>query len=149
MITRTQMKRQQVILTAGYNSFEKGLGRYAVSRMNNRETTDDLVQNTFLKTWRYLVKGGKIDVMEAFLYHVLKALIVDEYRRHKTTSLDVLLEKGFEPITDETNRLADMLDGKQIAELIPQLPLLYARFVPQGNLTRYWSNEKYRCSTSA
>lgn len=32
--------------------------------------------------------------MKAFPYHVLNNLIVDEYRKRKTASLDDLLEKG-------------------------------------------------------
>jgi RNA polymerase sigma-70 factor (ECF subfamily) len=121
------MKRQKVLLTAGYNNFGKGLSRYATSRTHNRALTDDLVQNTFLKTWKYLVKGGKIDTMEAFLYHVLKALIIDEYRKRKTTSLDSLMEKGFDPSLDETYRQADKLDGKQATDLIARLPVLYRK----------------------
>jgi RNA polymerase sigma-70 factor (ECF subfamily) len=85
------------------------------------------VQNTFLKTWKYLVKGGKIDMMEAFLYHVLKALIIDEYRKRKATSLDSLIEKGLELPVDETDRLVNVLDGKQVVDLIPRLPVLYRK----------------------
>jgi RNA polymerase sigma-70 factor (ECF subfamily) len=65
--------------------------------------------------------------MEAFLYHILKALIIDEYRRHKSTSLDVLIEQGFEPSLDDTQRFVDMLDGKQAIALIAQLPLRYKK----------------------
>ena len=65
--------------------------------------------------------------MEAFLYHVLKSLIIDEYRKKKTTSLDILLDKGFDPTSDDTHRLVDMLDGKQAADLIAQLPAVYQR----------------------
>jgi RNA polymerase sigma-70 factor (ECF subfamily) len=88
---------------------------------------EDLVQDTFMKTWSYLVKGGKIDVMKAFLYHVLNNLIVDEYRKKKTFSLDVLLEKGFEPGKDHTERLIDILDSKSAVLLIQQLPERYRK----------------------
>ncbi len=127
MITKTQMKRQRIILGTGYTDFHKGLNRYATSRTHDKALADDLIQSTFLKTWSYLVRGGKIDMMEAFLYHVLKALIIDEYRKHKPTSLDVLLEKGFEPSLNDTERLTDMLDGEQATALIAQLPFLYRK----------------------
>ena len=80
-----------------------------------------------MKTWSYLVKGGKIEVMKAFLYHVLNNLIVDEYRKRKTSSLDVLLEKGFEPGKDYSERLIDVLDGKAAILLIQQLPERYKK----------------------
>lgn len=127
MITPAQMKKQGKLLSLGHVSFERGLHRYAASRTHDQMLTDDLVQNTFLKTWKYLVRGGKIDMMEAFLYHVLKALIVDEYRKHKTTSLDVLLDKGFELGIDERERNNNILDGKQAMDLIAKLPVLYRR----------------------
>jgi RNA polymerase sigma-70 factor (ECF subfamily) len=75
------------------------------------------------------VRGGKIDLMKAFLYHVLNNLIVDQYRKHKTVSLDVLLEKGFEPRTPDSGRLSNTLDGKAAIVLIQQLPELYRKIM--------------------
>lgn len=127
MINATQMRRQKIILDAGYADFNIRLNRYACSRTSDGELANDLTQKTFLKTWTYLVKGGQIETMEAFLYHVLKSLIIDEYRKKKSTSLDMLLDKGFDPTSDDTHRLVDMLDGKQAADLIAQLPTIYQR----------------------
>ena len=95
--------------------------------MNNRAVSEDLVQDTFKKTWAYLVRGGKIDIMKSFLYHVLKDLIIDEYRKRKTVSLDALREKGFEPSEDNSQRLINVLDGKRAIILIAQLPEKYQR----------------------
>jgi len=121
------MRQQQTILATGYTDFNKDLKRYATSKTNDLALADDLLQNTFLKTWSYLVRGGKIDTMEAFLYHILKALIIDEYRKRKSSSLDVLLEKGFEPSLDDTHRSADVMDGKQVIILIDKLPVIYRK----------------------
>ena len=65
--------------------------------------------------------------MKAFLYHVLNHLIVDEYRKHKSTSLDALLEKGFEPSTGNSNRLFSVVDGKEAFLLIGRLPEKYQK----------------------
>lgn len=77
----------------------------------------------------YLVRGGKIDVMKAFLYHALNCLIVDEYRRRKRKpiSLDAILEKGFNPGFSETDSLLDALDGKTAYLLINKLPERYQK----------------------
>lgn len=96
-MTPKQKKEQDVVLTTAHHDYEKGLNVHAFFKTHNHATGEDLVQDTFIKTWSYLARGGKIDIMKAFLYHVLNNLIVDQYRKHKTTSLDVLLEKGFEP----------------------------------------------------
>ncbi len=129
MITPTQMRRQRTVLSTAYINYKKGLLRYATGKTDDGALTEDLVQNTFLKTWKYLVRGGKVDVMEAFLFHILKALIIDEYRKRKTTSLDVLIQKGFEPSIDETRRLIDTLDGKHVVKLIEKLPVAYRKIM--------------------
>ncbi|OGN35517.1 MAG: hypothetical protein A2207_02135 [Candidatus Yanofskybacteria bacterium RIFOXYA1_FULL_44_17] len=121
----TQEIQQKVAFTIVHGDYEKKLRSYAFFKIRNRMTSEDLVQNTFIKTWSYIVKGGKIEIMKAFLYHVLNNLIVDEYRKRKTTSLDALLEKGFEPGNDNSGRLIDMLDGKKALILIQRLPKKY------------------------
>ncbi|MFA6414867.1 MAG: RNA polymerase sigma factor [Candidatus Paceibacterota bacterium] len=125
--TRKETKRRQAVLSTAHSAFSKGLNAHAFFKTHNHATGEDLVQDTFMKTWKYLVKGGKIDVMKAFLYHVLNNLIVDEYRKRKTSSLDVLLEKGYEPGEDTTERLVNKMDGKAALLLIQQLPERYQK----------------------
>ncbi len=114
-------------MTLAHHDYQKGLNLYAFFKLRDRAVSEDLVQDTFVKTWRYLVKGGKIDLMKAFLYHVLNALIVDKYRKHKAVSLDVLLAKGFEPGVDRTSHLFNVIDGKAVLLLIEQLPEKYRK----------------------
>ena len=118
-------KRRSLILSDAHSQFEKGLNKHAFFKLHNHATGEDLVQDTFMKTWVYLVKGGKIDVMKAFLYHILNNLIVDEYRKRKTVSLDLLLEKGFEPGIDRSEHFLKVLDGKAGILLIARLPEKY------------------------
>ncbi len=127
MMTAKQETQRQAALTVAHHDYEKGLSYYASSKIRDRAISEDLVQDTFMKTWSYLVKGGKIDVMKAFLYHTLNNLIVDEYRKHKTTSLDVLLEKGFEPNEGVPGRMLNVLDGKTALLLIGCLPEKYQK----------------------
>ena len=123
-----QKAQQQRALTSAHREYGKGLNSYAFFKTNSHEIGEDLVQDTFMKTWAYLIKGGKIDVMKAFLYHVLNNLIVDEYRKHKATSLDVLIEKGFDPGNNESlELLTNSLDSKAAVLLIQQLPETYRK----------------------
>ncbi len=119
--------KQQVILSTAHEHYGKKLNSYAFFRVSNRAVSEDLVQDTFRKTWSYLVKGGKIDVMKSFLYHVLKDLIVDEYRKRKSSSLDALIANGFEPGEDNSERLVNVLDGKRAILLISSLPEKYQK----------------------
>jgi len=119
--------KQQNILTAAHYDFGKGLNSHAFYKLHNHQMGEDIVQDTFLKTWNYLLKGGKIDLMKAFLYHILNNLIIDQYRKHKTVSLDALLEKGMEPKTENHERMFNILDGKKALVLIAHLPVTYQK----------------------
>ncbi len=130
-------------LTKAYLDFQKGLNARAFFKISSHELGEDLVQDTYLKTWKHLVGGGKIHMMKAFLYHVLNHLLIDEYRKKKTSSLDDLLEKGFEVGTDDTEHLFNILDGRLLVLLMHRLPEKYKksyrheihrRFVPTGNI---------------
>lgn len=127
MMTPKQKNEREGILTAAHHDYERGMNSYAFFKTHNHTTGKDLVQDTFIKTWSYLVKGGRVDLMKAFLYHILNQLIVDEYRKQKTSSLDVLLEKGFEPGFDDSKRVFNVFDGKAALLLIQYLPAKYEK----------------------
>jgi RNA polymerase sigma-70 factor (ECF subfamily) len=129
VVSQKKQVHLQQLLTIAEAAYRKKLNSYALYRCNNLETSEDLVQQTFMKTWLYLVKGGKIEVMRAFLYHVLNDLIVDEYRKHKTISLDVLCGKGYVPSFDDSKRFLNSLDAKAATLLIERLPEKYRNVV--------------------
>ncbi len=126
-MTPKQEIKQRVILSVAHENYGKKLNSYAFFRVSNRAISEDLVQDAFKKTWAYLIKGGKIDIMKSFLYHVLKDLIIDEYRKQRPSSLDALMEKGFEPGEDNSERLINILDGKRAILLISRLPEKYQK----------------------
>lgn len=128
-MTTKELQLNQATLTMAHNAYRKGLSTYAFYKVSNHEKSDDLVQETFLKTWRYIVKGGKIELMKAFLYHVLSDLIVDDYRKHKTISLDVLPKEHFEPSFDNRECITDDFDGGIAISLIDSLPRKYQQIM--------------------
>lgn len=143
MMTTKQKTEQEGVLTTAYHDYERGMSAYALFKLNNHALSEDLVQDTFIKTWRYLVREGKIDLMKPFLYHVLNNLIIDEYRKksrkNTTTSLDALLEKGFEPGFDDSEKLQHTIDSEGSLLLIKDLPpkyekVIYMRYVQNLSL---------------
>ena len=128
-MTPEQDKKQRGILSEAHFDHEKSLNTYAFFKTSNHALGEDLVQDTFMKTWKYLQKGGKIDLMRAFLYHVLNGLIVDEYRKNKTVSLDVILSKGLEPKIDNSKNIFNILDGKTAILFIKLLPPKYEKVI--------------------
>lgn len=138
-MTLKHLAKLQDSFTLAHQTYGKELSRHAFFKLNDHDLSLDLVQNTFMKTWNYLMRGGKIDAMKAFLYHVLNNLIIDQYRKHKTSSLDTLLEKGFEPDDGDFKRVFDILDGKKALLLIKKIPkkyqnVIYMRYVQDMSL---------------
>lgn len=129
-MTQQQLRIQQNLLATAHQEYRKQLKRYSLSKVNNPALAEDLVQDTFLRAWNYLLKGGKVDTMKSFLYQILHRLIIDEYRRGKrTSSLDDLVEKGFEPSLNEGEfeHITNVLDGKAMMLLIRKLPDRYRK----------------------
>lgn len=130
---------QQEIFADSYKNFEKGLNLHAFFKLNNHALGEDLVQETFMKTWVFLVKGGEVEKMKAFLYHVLNNLIIDEYRKNKSSSLDELLEKGYEPGGNQYTESYNHMDGARAVQYINKLPenyqaIMKMRFVEELSL---------------
>jgi len=125
-MTDFAQKKLKHLLTLAHGSHIKGLRARAFFRTRDQIMGDDLVQDTFLKTWRFLVHGGKVDIMKAFLYHVLDCLIVDQYRRrkNKSASLDSLLDNGYEPREDKPESYS-AIDSQAAIQLIDSLPPKY------------------------
>jgi len=138
--TRQKNKEMELVMSDAHHDFQKGLNARAFFKIGNQAIGEDLVQDTFMKTWKYLVAGGKIQMMKAFLYHILNNLIIDEYRKKKAASLDTLIESGFEPGVDDTEQVFNLHDGRALVLLIPLLPekyrdILHMHYVRDLNLT--------------
>ncbi len=126
--TIMEQNRQEIFIRA-YGDYEKSLLRRSLFKVGDKALADDLVQTTFLKTWEYLVKRGNIDSMKAFLFNVLNNLIVDEYRKEKPVSLDVLSEGGFHVEIDDSEQLFNIIDGKNAIMMIPLLSEKYRKVI--------------------
>jgi|SRR3989344_3102737 len=105
-----------------YDQFADAIFRHCFFRTRDRERAKDVVQETFMRTWEYVAKGHKVENLRAFLYRVANNLIVDEARKKKPVSLDMLREeKGFEPRVDSIARAHDIIDAKGVPALLDKL----------------------------
>lgn len=84
--------------TATYDLYADALFRFAYFAVHDREVAKDLVADTFSKVWEYLSRGNKVENIRALCYRTLRNLIVDHWRKHKSMSLDELLEAGYDPV---------------------------------------------------
>lgn len=81
-----------------YDELSEAIFRHCFFRVSDRELALDLMQESFLKTWKYLSKGNDINDVRAFVYRVANNLVIDHYRKKKTISLDSITEDvNFQP----------------------------------------------------
>jgi len=136
-----QSHTEEAFLKA-YESHSDALFRYILFRISDSERAAELVQDVFLKTWKYISDGQTVDNIKAFLYKTAGNIVIDEYRRRKSEdSLEALEENiRFEVSFDDTDAWADRLDGAQAITMLGTLPkdyrdAVYLRFVEELSIS--------------
>ncbi len=119
-----------------YDDYADAIFRHCFFRVRDREVAKDLTQDTFLRTWRALGRGVKIDNIRAFLYRVALNLVIDYSQKKKMLSLDTLAEDGFEPGLDNSEKLQNFLDGSRALERLEEIgpkyrDAVYLRYVEE------------------
>jgi len=114
-----------------YKEYTDPLFRYCYFKTLNKEEATDMVQETFIKTWDYIRKGGEVDNMKAFLYRTAHNIVIDHYRKKKSVSLDDLFEQGFDTDTgsDTALDLEHKIDGRQALALLEKIPETYREVI--------------------
>jgi RNA polymerase sigma-70 factor, ECF subfamily len=107
--------------TRAYDQHSDAIFRHCFFRIRDREQALDLMQQTFMKTWKSIQKGKEITQLKSFLFKVANNLIVDHSRKKKSTSLDTLMEAGFDPSQEENPQLQDRLDAQKKLEILDEL----------------------------
>ncbi len=130
------MKEEE--FSAAYESYSDALFRHCYFRLYDREKSKDIVQEAFIKTWEYALKGTEIENIRAFLYRVLHNLIIDEIRKKKALSLEILLEEGFQPVDgkEDRKRLENFSDFQNLLRIMHKMEenkknLLIMRYVDE------------------
>jgi RNA polymerase sigma-70 factor, ECF subfamily len=120
-----QIQRKKEIFIKAYDEYSDTIFRYCLFHIFDREKAKDLMQETFTKTWEYIIKDEKeIENIRAFLYRVAHNLCVNEIVRSKAYSLDEMMEKiGFDP---QDSIVPSQEDDTEISLLINKMQRLNA-----------------------
>lgn len=73
-----------------YNRESDSLFRFCLLRVSDREKALELTQETLTRLWSTIAMGKRVDNPRALLYTMARNLIIDWYRRIKSTSLEGL-----------------------------------------------------------
>ncbi len=123
------LDQEQQFLDA-YEKHSDAIFKHCFFRLSDRERALDLTQETFTRAWDYIAKGKTVEAFKPFLYRVASNLIVEEYRKKKSVSLDGIFqdnevdEGSFESLRDEGayDALADAFDGERAKKALEELP---------------------------
>lgn len=120
----SKQEEPQEQFLAAYDEFADSVLQHCTFRISDSERAKDLTQETFMKVWEYIAKGNEVRNMKALVFHVLRNLIIDEYRgrKKKSLSLDAMREDGFDPPdTGEGHILAES-DTQIVTKAMHELP---------------------------
>jgi RNA polymerase sigma-70 factor, ECF subfamily len=99
--------------------------RYVSSKVGNRQETEDLTSQIFLKVVRGLDLKRDPRSLRPWLLRVARTTIADYWRIHyrgTASSLDELLEAGWEGPVDEEAALMKSSEAELVQEILQALP---------------------------
>ncbi len=108
-----------------YKQNADAIFRYCLLRVSDRELAKDIAQETLMKVWQYAQKGPEILNLRAFMFKTAKNLVIDQYRKKKVTSLDGLMEQGFDVGAEISETLIDKIDGERAMAFLGTIPEKY------------------------
>lgn len=107
-----------------YDEYADAIFRHCYFRVYDREKARELSQECFMKTWEYLAQGKEVKNLRAFLYRVANNLIIDSSRKKKESSLDAMMDAGFEP-ADGGDKTALAAEAGAMVALLERLEEKY------------------------
>ena len=119
--------------TKAYDEYADAIFRHCYFRLSDRERAKELMQETFIRTWDYMLKRNeRIENLRAFLYKTANNLVIDEYRKARgNQSLETMEENGFQIGNDEsvTDEVSVKLDSERVLKVIKEVDIKYRQAV--------------------
>lgn len=96
MSRKAHNSEQKEYFISIYKEHSDKIFKHALFKLSDREKAMDVVQDTFVRLWEYLIVEEEVQNPKALLYRIATNLIIDNYRRKKAISLDSLIESGYD-----------------------------------------------------
>lgn len=118
-----------------YAEHADSIFRFAYAKVSDREVALDLAQESFMRLWDQVRDGAAMEHPRAFLFTVVRNLVIDHYRKKKTASLDAMVEDGREfagnAASPETDAAYHEALGAILALEEPYRDVVYLRYVEE------------------
>ena len=133
------------------DKYHRRLYAYAMNLVNNHALAEDIVQNVFLKTWRYRKKLNAEFSIQSFLYKSIYNEFVNSYKKDK--SVMMLQMKYYESLAEIVENSDDKiiekmihLVSKEVEKLPPKCKQIFSLSKKEG-LTNVEISEYLNIST--
>ncbi len=94
-----------------YDDNADAIYRHCYFKLYDKEQATDVMQEAFLRAWEYLVKGKKVGNLRAFVFKIANNCCIDILRKKKESSLDMLMEEGFDASVDDGKTIERSTDA--------------------------------------
>jgi RNA polymerase sigma-70 factor (ECF subfamily) len=114
-----------------YSSHSDAIFRFCLIRVSDREQALDITQETFLRLWQSLQKEEEILNERAYIFTIVRRLIIDWYRKKKSLSLEKITgedDEGVYELPDDKTTKNDLIigsEGRYLIEKINELDPTY------------------------
>ncbi len=113
-----------------YQQYADAIYRHCYFRVYNKDLAEDLTQETFIKTWKYITEGKEVKSIKAFLYRVALNLIIDHSRKKTALAFDDMKEKEVSVrLHSIENSMIDDFEIKEIVATLDDLDEKYRQVI--------------------
>lgn len=118
-MTRLRFFKRQNIeerFLEAYDKYSKNILRHIYLRVSSRLSAEDILSETFLKTWQFAMNGVEIRNFKSFLYKTANNLIIDYYRKKSKTPFS--LEESSKEFVEDAPSAETTMDEKLLAQSV-------------------------------
>lgn len=116
---------------AAYETFSEKILRHINFRVADHDEAEEILSETFLKTWKYVSEGHEVESLKSFLYRVANNLIIDHYRGKSkaTLPLDEAVGIAAWDSADPEERLDRKIEAERVEKALRLLPERYRQLL--------------------
>lgn len=121
LLQRIQKNGDKDAFVELYNIYVTPLYRFVFLKLSNKEEAEDVVSDTFLRTWRFLTDTDKKEAVrnfKALLYKVARHRIIDTYRDRAKRRDVALDEMEAQQLPDKTDVEAEVGARHEVDQML-------------------------------
>jgi RNA polymerase sigma-70 factor, ECF subfamily len=112
-----------------YEEYADAIFRHCYFHTFKREEAQEIMQETFMKTWEYIASGREIEQVRPFLYRTATNLFINASKKKREQSLDELQEAGFDPGEKPEWQGRDVIQEARVMKVLKKIDEPYRQAV--------------------